>query len=276
MPALSENLRNEYISLFNTCNILPTRSSVVENIINRILVNKNRYEKVVDPLSIPWYFIAVIHNMESSLSFNGHFHNGDPLTSRTKQIPKGRPTYGNPPFTWEESADDALKYQRLDKWEDWSVAGLLFKLEEYNGWGYRVRHPHVLSPYLWSFSNHYTKGKYIADGRWSETAVSQQCGAAVLLRRMAEKEDILLKETSIGSLSSSAAAHLKSDSAKADKPLITFSNKKMPYAKELQAYLNQIPGIFLKEDGVPGKKTSAAFKKVFGFYLKSEPREDVQ
>ncbi len=44
----------------------------------------------------------------------------------------------------------------------------------------------MLSPYLWSFSTHYQCGKYVADGRWSETAVSKQCGAAVLLRRLAE------------------------------------------------------------------------------------------
>lgn len=272
MPPLSDNLRNEYILLFNTCNILPSRASSVENIIKRILVNKDRYLQVGEPLRIPWYFIAVIHNMESSLFFNGHFHNGDPLTARTKQVPKGRPLQGNPPFTWEESADDALKYQKLDKWNDWSVAGLLYKLEEYNGWGYRAKHPHVLSPYLWSFSNHYSKGKYVADGRWSETAASQQCGAAVLLRRMAEKGDIQLNKVVVNVLSSTEA-QLKSKPDKRSKPIIIYSNKKIAYAKELQAYLNQIPGIFLKEDGAPGEKTSAAFKKVFGFYLTGDPRK---
>lgn len=274
MPSLSDSLRNEYISLFNACNILPSHSSVVENIIKRIITNKERYVLVGNPLGIPWYFIAVIHNMESGLSFNGHFHNGDPLTARTKQVPKGRPLHGNPPFTWEESADDALKYQRLDKWNEWSVAGLLYKLEEYNGWGYRSKHPHVLSPYLWSFSNHYSKGKYVADGRWSETAVSQQCGAAVLLRRMAEKGDIQLSEAVINVPPASAEAWLKSKSEKVTPALIKYSNKKKPYVKELQTYLNQIPGIYLKVDGAPGKKTSAAFKNVFGFYLTGDPREE--
>jgi peptidoglycan hydrolase-like protein with peptidoglycan-binding domain len=42
----------------------------------------------------------------------------------------------------------------------------------------------VPSPYLWSFSNHYTRGKYVADGRFSPTAVSQQVGAAVLLKQL--------------------------------------------------------------------------------------------
>ena len=44
----------------------------------------------------------------------------------------------------------------------------LYELERYNGFGYRDRRPQVLSPYLWSFSNHYSRGKYVADGRFSD------------------------------------------------------------------------------------------------------------
>jgi hypothetical protein len=73
---------------------------------------------------------------------------------------------------------------------DWSLAGSLYQIEGYNGWGYRLYHTHVLSPYLWSYSVHYTSGKYVADGTWSDTAKSGQCGAAVLLRRMAESRQI--------------------------------------------------------------------------------------
>ena len=55
-----------------------------------------------------------------------------------------------------------------------------------NGFGYRRFHSGVLSPYLWSYSNHYTSGKYVADGTFDPDAVSKQCGSAVILRRMAE------------------------------------------------------------------------------------------
>jgi lysozyme family protein len=48
-------------------------------------------------------------------------------------------------------------------------------------------HPEVKSPYLWSFSNHYTKGKYVADGHFDSNAVSQQCGGMVLLKRMEQR-----------------------------------------------------------------------------------------
>lgn len=260
MPSLTDNLRKQYTDLFNTCNILPGKSSVFETIIKKIIANKSRYEIVGKQLGIPWYFIAVIHNMESGLSFSKHLHNGDPLTGRTRHVPAGRPVKGNPPFTWEESAVDALQFKKIDRWQDWSLPGVLYKIEEYNGWGYRIKHPHVLSPYLWSFSNHYTKGKYIADGTWSENAVSRQYGAAVLLRRMAETEAIKLDEA------------ITPPKIKSGEPLLKYSNRKINYGIELQAFLNKFPGIYLKEDGAPGEKSSDSVKKVFGFYLEGDPR----
>jgi peptidoglycan hydrolase-like protein with peptidoglycan-binding domain len=44
----------------------------------------------------------------------------------------------------------------------------------------------VKSPYLWSFSNIYSSGKYVADGRFSASAVDQQCGAMPVLKRIME------------------------------------------------------------------------------------------
>lgn len=142
-----------------------------------------RYAAVAQLTDIPWPVIAVIHALEASQRFDRHLHNGDPLHSRTVHVPKHRPLT-RPPFTWEASAIDALHYSGLAKWRNWSVAGTLFKLEAYNGWGYRRYHPQVLSPYLWSFSQHYQRGKYAADGRFDADLVSQQCGAAVLLKQL--------------------------------------------------------------------------------------------
>ena len=189
---LTESLKQEYRGLFDTCVIKRNRKPEVDTIVEKIVKNQKRYETVAEPLKIPWYFVAVIHSMESSMNFKTHLHNGDSLKKRTVHVPAGRPKSGSPPFTWEESAKDALKYKKLDKWDDWSISGILYKLEEYNGWGYRKYHPDVLTPYLWSFSNHYTKGKYVSDGSFSDTAVSGQCGAAVLIRRLAEEGHIAL------------------------------------------------------------------------------------
>lgn len=260
---LNASLAGEYRNLFDTCNIKSEKSADVEQIINKLIANKPRYDAAVSNFTMPWFFVAVIHNMESSINFNKHLHNGDSLTKRTKNVPAGRPLSGDPPFSWEESAEDALMYMKLHLWNDWSLPGTLYKLEQYNGWGYRMKHPHVLSPYLWSFSYHYTKGKYIADGTWSETASSAQCGAAVLLRRMAEKGIITFTGEPIIPIN-----------VEISKPFLRFSNKVIPYAEDLQKFLNNFPGIYLKEDGKPGNKTSEAFKKVTGYYLKGDDREE--
>lgn len=249
---LTDKLKNEYSSLFNSLVINPQKIAIIDSIVDNSIKNKSRYDALAKKLGAPWYFIAILHSLESSQNFKKHLHNGDPLTGRTKHVPEGRPVDGIPPFTWEESALDALTLQQIDKWNDWSFAGLLYRLEKYNGFGYRRKHPEVLSPYLWSFSNHYTSGKYVADGRWSDTAVSNQCGGAVLLRRFIERDKI-------------TAIHKKPTTIK-------FSNKKVAHAKELQSFLNSIPGIYLLEDGIPGQKTSSAFKKIFGYYLKNDPR----
>lgn len=203
--------------------------------------------------------------MEAGLRFTGHLHNGDPLTARTVHVPKGRPKTGNPTFTWEQSAADALQIAKLDSWDDWTVPGVLYKLEAYNGFGYRTRHPEVLSPYLWAASNHYTRGKYVADGTFSPTAVSKQCGGAVLLRRMAEAGVLAFDATN--TLDEEPPTDLD-DVA----PLVRFSSKKSEAAAQLQSLLNSFPGIFVRVDGVPGKRTSDAFRKVTGHFLLGDPR----
>jgi len=202
MPELNDKLRKEYTKLFDTCKIKTAKMNAVDDIIRKMVTNKAKYDTVSIELNIPWYFIAVIHNMESSLNFKTHLHNGDPLSARTTNVPKGRPVSGKPPFSWPESVMDALKMKKLDKWTDWSIAGILFKLEIYNGWGYRNNHPEVLSPYLWSFSNHYTKGKYVSDGKWDANAVSQQCGAATLLRRMQDQNIIAISDIVVSPVAS--------------------------------------------------------------------------
>lgn len=256
----TQELRVEYQALFNTCRIRDDKLQKIDEILADIERNRSRYRAVAQLVGIPWYLIAVIHNMESALDFTKHLHNGDPLTARTVQVPKGRPPTGSPPFTWETSAVDALKYQRFDQWRDWTLPGLLYKLEEYNGWGYRLYHPHVFSPYLWSFSYHYRSGKYTADGRWSESAISQQAGAAVLLRRMAERSSFIQSDPDAISILSAT-------------PLIRYSrSEKSIYVERLQAFLNVFPGVELRVDGYAGDRTSDAWHLVFGEYLPGDPR----
>src|SRR5689334_8805350 len=146
---LNPQLAAEYQQLFDTCVI--TKYPDVDRSLQIILAGRQRYESVAAATKVPWYFIGIVHNLECASKFTTHLHNGDPLTARTVQVPKGRPKEGNPPFTWEASAMDSLQLKGLDKWTDWSISGLLFQFERYNGFGYRPKG--IYSPYLWSFSN---------------------------------------------------------------------------------------------------------------------------
>ena len=181
---LTEELKNEYDNLFNSCIVRDKHITNLDHTISIITDNKGRYLNVSEKSgnNIPWYFIATIHSMEASLNFNCHLHNGDSLARRTTHVPKGRPILGSPLYSWEESALDALHLKNLDSWSNWTISGMLYKLEEYNGWGYRRHHPDVLSPYLWSGSNHYTSGKYISDGTFSKKAISKQIGGALIIK----------------------------------------------------------------------------------------------
>ncbi|MDM0053522.1 DUF1353 domain-containing protein [Variovorax sp. J22R115] len=177
-----ELLKPEYEKLFATCMVRPERKGEVAWHVQKLLQYRPRYEKVGAATEVPWWFIGVVHALEASFNFHGHLHNGDPLSGRTVQVPKGRPPVWNPPNDWETSAIDAITYEKLANIGDWSVSRALYRWERYNGYGYHARN--INSPYLWSFSNHYTKGKYVKDGVFDANAVSKQCGAAVMLRAL--------------------------------------------------------------------------------------------
>ena len=146
---------------------------------------KDRYAAMAASVhpDMPWWFVAVIHGLEASFRFSRHLHNGDTLAARTTNVPKGRPVKGDPPFTWEESAYDALTMpgKAYHKEHDWTMPAILWRLEGYNGYGYRL-YRGIHTPYLWAGTNHYSQGKYTSDGVWDSDAVSKQAGAAGVIR----------------------------------------------------------------------------------------------
>ena len=166
----------------------------LDSAINLILVSSPAYKRLEIATGVPWWFTGIIHLMECSCNFKQHIHNGDPLTARTVQVPAGRPVAGNPPFTWDVSATDAFelhgwlkdKVRRLPTREpDWTLGTVLWRMEAWNGFGYRNRG--VRSPYLWAGSNLEQPGRYVADGVFDTNAWSKQIGAAVILREMVSR-----------------------------------------------------------------------------------------
>lgn len=141
---------------------------------------KARYQAIEAKTGVPWFFVAVAHQRESSQDWSRSLAQGDPWNQKSTHVPKGR----GPFASFEDAAVDALKncapYAARNT--DWSIGGLLTMLEQYNGLGYFNRG--LPSPYIWSGTDQYVKGKYIADGRFDPDVVDKQLGCAGLILAM--------------------------------------------------------------------------------------------
>lgn len=183
-----ENLKTLNKQRWDNCKILPNWEAAFTRTSNMMVSHKARYQKVSDMTKgrVPWWFIAIIHHLECGTDKNGQprwdrsLAQGDPWNRKSTHVPKNRGPFNS----WEDAAYDALvncpPYAARNT--DWSIAGSLAYLEKYNGLGYyRKNRP---SPYLWSGTNQYSKGKYVADGIYDPNAVSKQLGCAGLLMKM--------------------------------------------------------------------------------------------
>lgn len=178
-------LKPEYTDWWAKATIDDSARARVTETVKKILQYRNTYEQLVKGMALPWWFVAVLHYRESSLDFTTHLHNGDKLSARTKNVPSGRPLLGQPPFTWVESALDALKMKDLHLLKDVSVPRLLFEAERYNGFGYRNRDDE--SVYVWSgTSMSDEKGKFVRDGVYDRSAPEKQLGIAALMLGLQE------------------------------------------------------------------------------------------
>ena len=164
--------------------VLPHRQKAVDNVVARIVNNRARYEAVSAKTNVPWWVIASLNTMESGGSFGHHLHEGSSLKFRTCYVPKGRPKTGNPPFSWAYSAIDALEYDKMGTKDWWSLHFALDACEGWNGYGYRKYHPETPTQYLWAWTTAAKPGRYVSDGVWSSTAVSQQAGVVAMWRSL--------------------------------------------------------------------------------------------
>ena len=175
-----ENLQAVYSDLWQRMEVRPNRTAAVDQIASRLLASKSRYQAVTQSTRVPWFVIAALHNRESDADFKTYLGNGEPLSRTTRLVPRGR----GPFASWEAGAIDALGVDGLDRVTSWSPERACYEIEKFNGFGYRNRHPPVNSPYLWSFSNNYQSGKYVADNRFDPSAVDAQCGAIPIIKRI--------------------------------------------------------------------------------------------
>ncbi len=201
-----------------------------------IFNHKIIYVDIQNSTGVHWLFVAASHYRESSLNFNDSLAQGDPWNRVSIHVPAGR----GPFHSFQDAAYDALVNcaPHAARNHDWSIGSMLTYLEQYNGLGYAgMGRP---SPYLWSGTDQYVRGKYTSDGHYNPSTVDQQLGCAGLIM---------------------SVMHLD--------PSITFPEPEPVYdALWLQHSLNllgQHPP--LQEDGINGSATTQAvraFQKAHG------------
>lgn len=157
-----------------------TRKADFEPVARRLVASKARYLTVSVRTGVPWFVIAVIHQRESSQRWDRSLAQGDPWSEVSTHVPKGR----GPFDSWEDAAIDALVIcpPYAAKWKDWTPGGTMTLLELYNGLGYFNKG--LPSPYVWSGTDQYQRGKYVADGQFDPDHVDKQLGCAGLIIAM--------------------------------------------------------------------------------------------
>lgn len=161
--------------------------NIGEDVVDRMANVWDRYVAIGEKVNVPPALVALMHYRECSLSFGKHLHNGDSLKYRTVQVPAGRPPApAQAPFSFEDSAVDCIKYKGYHTIGRWDATTFGWALEKNNGFGYREWRG-IWSPYLWAGSNHYRTGYYVADGKWSATAVNKTWGCMPILRVLAQR-----------------------------------------------------------------------------------------
>jgi len=155
------------------------RVAEIKKVCESFYKNQERYRIVSNACGVPEKLIFALHYRESSLNFNGVLHNGEQILGtgkKTSLVPKGR----GPFSTWEKAAVDALMLKESIFPKVWDFNSILEFAERFNGLGYRKRGE--LSPYVWAGTEkHDETGKYVADGKYSSTAIEKQLGVASIL-----------------------------------------------------------------------------------------------
>jgi lysozyme family protein len=185
---------DEYVNYFWSARLRPEYLQAIDASNALIIKAKSRLEKVSRKVGVPWYVIGVLWVRETDGNFDRHLINGDPLSARTVTVPVGRPAVWPPPpgeDAWEFSAVDALNYEQFTNIDISNLGEVLSNLERWNGFGYKARG--LLSPYLWSGTDLYERGKYVSDRVFSGQTVASTPGVAALLRRLHDTKVIDLR-----------------------------------------------------------------------------------
>jgi lysozyme family protein len=186
-----QELRAEYELLLSTARVNPTVVGALRHAAEILVRNKSQFLEVQHDTRVPAALLMGLMWRERNGDLRYYLGNGQPLTQRTTIVPIGRGPFAPPhDGAWKRGAKDAISVVHLDKTTaPWSWAYVCWKGEAWNGFGPRAHGIHT--GYLWAGTNHYVRGKYVADGRWDASHVDTQLGMIPVVRRAIELDQDL-------------------------------------------------------------------------------------
>jgi lysozyme family protein len=179
MTATYQNLKGEYERLLASVKITnPTGATAAAK---TVFENGNRYIAAGKATGVPWPLIGVLDLRESDCDPAKALGQGDPWNRVSVNVPRGK----GPFKSWEDAAKYYIHYDGLDDPPaPYDMTVTCYMGEKWNGFGPRNRG--INTGYLWSFTNHYTGGKYVSDGVWNAGAFDKQPGIIAVLLKMFE------------------------------------------------------------------------------------------
>lgn len=168
----------------------PSFQAAARKFAKRAMEHKYEYEQIAAEVSrktghhVPWWFIPLVHERECVRGVDNWTCNiaqGCKYSVKCNVIP-----HSGPFSSFLEAAVDALIVQapHAGKWTNWSGGGVMTIAEAYNGTGYARMGKS--SPYIWSGTDQYVRGKYVADHKYDPNAVDTQLGVAISLKALME------------------------------------------------------------------------------------------
>ncbi len=183
MPTFAET-KAGYHNLWNVAHITDARKAAATALAQKICSEPYRstFKQVETATGVPWFLVGCLLERESSLDLGTYLGNGEKLSQVTHLVPAGR----GPFHDFQSGAVDALKYEGMTGISpaDWTVERMLYWAERFNGEGY-FSHG-INSPYVWSWTDQYSRGKYSSDGNFDASLVDPQPGVAAMLKALAE------------------------------------------------------------------------------------------
>ena len=160
-----EALEPDYAKMLDSMEVRDNWKGQITQAANRLIAHSDRYLTVQVATGVDWELIAAIHYREANGNFALDIREGGHIRAAT----------------WEADSINALKEQGVTQLfknnpkdhlkEEFAV----WIAERWNGFGYRWN-GYGPSPYLWSGTNHYTRGKYSSDGHYDPNLVDAQMG----------------------------------------------------------------------------------------------------